>query len=142
MFKRTWIDETVTVRTSADQLYALLKDIDAWPSWCRGLEAIKRRDTAPVQVGTRFIMVLKPGIRLPSQVYTYQPDHLVWGGGAPGLVVRHSFEITAIDNASSRLRHLEYATGPIALFAIPLERLIYAYDHRWTKTIVARFEHS
>jgi len=140
MFKRTWIDETVTVRTSAEQLYALLKDMDAWPSWCPGLDAMKRRDTAPVDVGTRFVMVLRPGIRLPTKVYTYQPDHLVWGGGSPGFVVRHSFEIRPIDATSCTLRHLEYATGPFAFFSMPFERLIYAHDHRWTKTIVARFE--
>ncbi len=139
MFTRTWIDETVTINTSAEQLHAVLKDVDAWPQWTRGLKAIKRRDQAPVAVGTRFTMVLDPGVPLGCKMYVYQADKLEWGGGIGNSVVRHSFEITPLDASSCRLRHLEYATGMLALLAMPLEKGIYAYDHRWTETIIARF---
>lgn len=139
MFKRTWIDEAVTVGTSAEQLHMLLKDIDAWPSWTRGLKAIKRKPGSAVQVGTRFTMVLAPGIPLGCQMYAYDANRMEWGGGIGRSVVLHSFEITAIDAQRCQLRHLEYATGILAVLAMPLERGIYAYDHRWTQTIVARF---
>lgn len=139
MFKRTWIDETVTVNASAAQLYELLKDVDGWPSWSPGLRAIKRRDRAPFAVGTRFTMVLEPGLPLPCQMHSYEPALLLWGGGIGPSIVRHSLEITPIDDRSCQLRHLEYATGLLALLTMPVERAIYGYDHRWTKAIVARF---
>ena len=139
MFKRTWIDETVTINSSAEQLHALLKDFDAWPSWTRGLRAIKRRDQSPLQLGTRFTMVLDPGIPLGCKIFAYDASRLEWGGGVGSSVVRHSFEIRPLTAETCELRHLEYATGVLALLAIPIERGIYAYDHRWTNTIVARF---
>lgn len=139
MFTRTWIDETVTVSTSAEQLYSLLSDVDGWPHWTRGLKAIKRRDRSAVQVGTRFTMVIDPGIPLACKMFVYQPDRLEWGGGVGASIVRHSFEITPLDSQSCRLRHMEYATGVLAVLAMPLERAIHAYDQRWTETILARF---
>jgi hypothetical protein len=142
MFKRTWIDETVEVATSADTLYSLLKDIKGWPAWTRGLKAIKVKGRDTFGVGTRFAMVLDGGLRFPCEMYTYGPSRLEWGGGLAGSTVRHSFEITPIDATRCRLRHLEYATGLLAALALPIEKAIYAYDHRWTKTICARFESS
>lgn len=139
MFKRTWIDETVTVETSAAELASLLQDADAWPTWTKGLQAIKRRDRSPFGVGTKFTMVLDPGLPIGCKMYVYEPTRLEWGGGLGPWIVRHSFEITPIDDKRCQLRHAEYATGLLALLALPLERGIYRYDHRWTKTIVARF---
>lgn len=140
MLRRNWIDETVTVGTNGEELRKLLWDIDAWPTWTIGLEAIKRSDRgAPFVVGTRFTMVLKPGISLPCELFVQQPRRLEWGGGFAGSVVRHSFELTPVDTHSCQLRHLEYATGALAALAWPIERRIHAYDHRWTSTIVARF---
>jgi len=139
MFKRTWIDETVTINASVEQLHGLLKDFDGWPRWTRGLRAIKRRDRSPLQVGTRFTMVLDPGIPLGCKIFAYDNERLEWGGGVGSSVVRHSFEIKALTSETCELRHLEYATGALAVLAFPLERGIYAYDHRWTDTIVSQF---
>lgn len=139
MFKRTWIDETVTINASATQLHALLKDFDGWPRWTRGLRAIKRRDQSPLQIGTRFTMVLDPGIPLDCKIFAYDHQRLEWGGGVGSSVVRHSFEIKQLTSATCELRHTEYATGALAVLAFPLERSIHAYDHRWTNTIVSQF---
>lgn len=138
MFKRVWIDETVEIKTNASTLFALLKDFDGWPSWTRGLKAIQRNKDEPLVPGTRFTMVFG-ALRLPCQVYEYGPERLEWGGGLPGSIVRHSFEITPIDGGRCRLRHQEYATGVLALLTLPLEKAIYAHDHRWTTTICERF---
>lgn len=139
MFKRTWIDETVTVNTGAETLHSLLADIDAWPAWTKGLKAIKRRDRSLVQVGTGFTMVLEPGIPLGCKMFVFTPTRLEWGGGIGSSIVRHSFEITPVDATHCQLRHVEYATGLLAVLALPIEKGIRGYDHRWTKTIVSRF---
>lgn len=139
MVKRTWIDETVTVNTSADQLLALLKDVDGWPSWTPGLRTIKRRDRSAINVGTRFQMMIEPGIPIGCEMYAYDADRLEWGGGIGSSIVRHSLEVKAEGDKRCQLRHLEYAVGVLAILAMPIEKRIAAYDHRWTKTIVARF---
>ncbi|HMJ14483.1 MAG TPA: SRPBCC family protein [Polyangiaceae bacterium] len=138
MFKRIWIDETVDVGTNADTLYALLKDFDAWPEWTPGLRALKRDRKEPLRVGAKFVMVIGR-LSLPCQVFAYGPSRLEWGGGLGPSIVRHSFELTPVDAAQCRLRHLEYATGVLAALALPMEKALGAYDHRWTKTICARF---
>ncbi len=78
-------------------------------------------------------------LRLPCEVFVYEPSKLEWGGGLGPWVIRHSFEITPTGTSQCRLRHLEYATGLFGLLTIPFEKALYAYDHRWTNTIRKRF---
>jgi hypothetical protein len=138
MLKRIWIDETVDVATDADTLYALIKDFDAWPEWTPGLKALKRDRKEPLRVGSKFVLVIGR-LSLPCQVYAYGPSRLEWGGALLSSAIRHSFELTPVSATHCRLRHLEYATGVLALLALPMEKSLRAYDHRWTKAIAARF---
>jgi hypothetical protein len=139
LLRRTWVDDTVEVETSAERLAALLRDIDGWPTWTRGLKAIQRKRDHALGVGTRFTMVFDPGVPVPCEMVVYESLRLEWGGGALGSVVRHGFTISPIDERRCRLHHLEYATGALAALAFPIEKTLRAYDARWTKTIVARF---
>lgn len=139
----TWIDLETEVATDADTLYALLADIDGWPAWTPGLRAIRRRGSAPLRPGSRFVMVLEVpvigGLPLPCELYEATPRRLEWGGGLPGSVIRHSLEITPVDAGRCRLRHVEYATGLLALLTRPVARHTRAYDERWSAAIAARF---
>jgi hypothetical protein len=142
--RRTWIDHTCDVHTSAETLYALLSDVDGWPSWTPGLRAIKRREQGFVGPGARFVMHLahpKFGeVKLPTVMYENQPLRMEWGGGGFGSVIRHSMELTPIDADHTRLRHVEYATGLLALVTLPFEKFAYDHDFRWSETIRTRFE--
>ena len=59
--------------------------------------------------------------------------------GALGSSVRHSMELTALDEGRCQLRHLEYATGLLAILALPAERAAHRHDKLWSDAIVARF---
>lgn len=144
--RRTWIDHTCDVHASAETLYALLSDVDGWPSWTPGLREIKRGTRGFVGPGARFTMVLDHprfgALKLPIVMYENQPLRMVWGGGGFGSIIRHSFELTAISTNRTRLHNVEYATGFLALLAFPLERFAYDHDFRWSETIRTRFEHN
>lgn len=143
--RRTWIDHTCDVNASAETLYALLSDVDGWPDWTPGLRAIERRNQGFVGSGARFTMHLehpKLGVlKLPTVMYENQPLRMVWGGGGVGSVIRHSFELLPIDAGRTRLRHVEYATGALALATLPFEKFAHDHDYRWSETIRTRFEH-
>lgn len=139
----TWIDRTSEIPTDIDTLYALLSDLDRWPEWTPGLRAILRRRKGAMTPGDAFLMVLEAkgigGLPLPCTVYRNERNHLEWGGGALGSVIRHSLELTAIDDRTTRLRHVEYATGLLVVLTRPVARLARGHDMRWSDAIEARF---
>lgn len=140
--RHTWIDRTVEVATDATTLYRLLSDIDGWAGWTPGLRAVRRRGPAGYGPGTRFVMVMAgpgPGLPLPCVMVQNTPQRLEWGGGGLGSCIRHSLELTPLDGGRTRLRHVEYATGLLALLTWPVAHLATAHDERWTDAIVARF---
>lgn len=142
-FRRTWIDHTSELAASAETVFALLRDIDGWPSWTPGLVAIRRKDQGPIKVGTSFTMVLKAGSApktpLPCKVLKLAPLYIEWGGGFPGSMIQHRFEITPSSGLRCKVRHVEYATGLLALLTLPIERLAYRHDLAWSRAIERRF---
>lgn len=137
-FCRVWVDYTVDVNLPQAQLYAFLRDIDAWPSWTPGLRGLQRKPNGS------FVMRLQLGklpfdLRLPCELFTDEPHCIEWGGGIPTSVIRHRFELSAIDAQHTQLRHVEYATNLLALVSYPLESWIRAHDRRWSNVIRARF---
>jgi hypothetical protein len=146
-FRRTWIDHTLEIEGSADDVSALLLDIDGWPSWCPGLTAVKRKGTAKPKPGDRFTMMIKPAsfhppIPVPCELYEISPQRIVWGGGLPGSVVRHSFDIEALGVKRSRVRQYEYATNLLAVLALIAEPGIRKHDLRWQNALRDRFANS
>jgi hypothetical protein len=143
MLHRDWIDLTLEIDTNPDALFALLSDLDGWQGWTPGLVAIWRNKKKEVAVGTHFAMVLAfPVLRrivLPCQVYVWRPDRLEWGGGFLGARVRHRFELERLPDGRTRLRHVEYATGLLALLFRPFEAFAHRHDRTWSETIQTRF---
>lgn len=141
-FRRTWIDHTSELSADADTVFALLSDIDNWPSWTPGLNAIKRKRT-PLAQGAAFTMVLKmpgaPTTPLPCKVLKLQPHYIEWGGGFPGSMIQHRFEVTPLSAQRCKVRHVEFATGLLALVTLPIEKLAYKHDLAWSRAIEKRF---
>lgn len=142
-FRRTWIDHTSELAASAETVFALLRDIDNWPSWSPGLIALKRKDSGELRVGSRFVLVLKmkgaPKTSLPCKILKLQPNYIEWGGGFPGSMIRHRFEVSPITAQRARVRHVEYATGLLALLSLPVEKLAYRHDLAWSRALEKRF---
>ncbi len=141
--KDIWIDYTSVVNTDSATLYQLLADIQGWPQWTPGLFTIWRGSKAFPRQGSFFLIVMEAPIIgrliLPSVVYQNDPHRIEWGGGFLGSIIRHSLEITTIDEHTTQLRHVEYATGLLALLARPAAGFAHFHDMRWSKAIEARF---
>jgi hypothetical protein len=131
-FRRTWIDHTVDVAASPGEVYALLSNIDGWPSWTPGLTRLKRKGAGPWQAGQKFTMYIRAGslppVPVPCETYEVGPERIVWGGGVPGSVIRHSFEIKPLGAGASRVRQLEFATNLLAVLTLVVEPFIYQHD--------------
>lgn len=142
-FQRTWIDETFELDAAQEAVFALLGDIDGWPRWSPGVRDVRRRVGA-LAPGTRFALVLDAGplpfgLSLPCVVFSLEPARIEWGGGAGSAKIRHRFELTPAGQGRTRVRHVEYATGALALISLPIERLAHAHDARWSRAIRRHF---
>jgi hypothetical protein len=142
--RQTWIDDTCDVQTDIDTLYALLSDIDNWPSWTPGLRSIWRPKKGFAARGAFFLMTLEAPIVkrlvLPNVVYQNERHRIEWGGGALGSTIRHFMELTALDSQTTRLRHVEYSTGLLAILAWPAANFAHHHDMRWSRAIEAKFK--
>jgi hypothetical protein len=141
--RQTWIDHTSDIQTDIDTLYALLSDIDNWPVWTPGLRSIWRPRKGFAAPGSFFLMTLQAPIVkrlvLPNVVYQNDRHRIEWGGGALGSTIRHSLALTALDSKTTRLRHVEYSTGLLAVLAWPAANFAHQHDLRWSLAIEARF---
>lgn len=141
--KRNWIDHTCALGTDIDTLSTLLRDVDGWSDFTPGLDEIVRDVAQRPTVGSRFKMRLNmtgaPRMTLPAEIFQWDRERLEWGGGVGGSTIRHSMELRETGPDSCELRHVEYATGLLALFCIPWERAIYSHDRGWSDAIEQRF---
>ena len=137
--KDIWIDYTSEVSASIDRVYGLLSDISGWPSWAPGLIATRKYKRGLATPGSFFLMTLKVPvigrIYLPNFVYHNRREHIEWGGGFLGSVIRHSFELEAVSDNVTRVRHLEYSTGLLCLIAKPMANFAHRHDMRWSGKI-------
>lgn len=142
--RRIWIDHTSHLAARVEDVAPLLNDIDGWPSWTPGLIAIRRNKRTPVDVGTGFLMVLRPRgappTALPCKVLRKEPGVIEWGGGVGNAEIRHSFEYAANGEGGCSVRHLEYATGWLGALTRPIERIAFAHDRAWSAALEARFD--
>jgi len=141
--KRVWIDHSCTLGADLDTVSALLRDVDSWPDITPGLEAIVRDVSEPPAVGGGFRMRLDmkgvPRMTLPAQIFQWDRERIEWGGGVGGSLIRHSMELSEAGPASCTLRHVEYATGVLALLWWPLEHVAYRHDRGWSDALEAHF---
>lgn len=142
--RRTWIDHTSEIEAPTAAVMALLTDIDQWSSWTPGLTEVRRASRAPLRVGDRFTMLIKPAafhppLPVPCKLYRLEPDCIEWGGDVLASTVRHRFELTALSPTRTRVHQLEYATNVLALLARIAEPGIYKHDLRWQNALGGRF---
>lgn len=143
-FTRTWIDRRSVLNAPIDEVFAVLGDLDSWPTFTPGLSAIRRRGEGELRPGsTRFTMHVRmrplPTLRLPCQLHRLDERGIAWGGGAPGTRILHRFELSPLPDGRTELRHVEDATTLLALVLRPFEPIFARHDHGWSDAIERRF---
>ncbi len=141
----TWIDRTSEVHTDRDTLYALLSDIDHWPDWVPVLSSLVRlrQRQGKAEPGAMFVMTLKAPVIgrlvLPCVMYQNTPERMEWGGGALGSTIRHYMELTPMGPGRTRVRHVEQASGALAVLGWPARGFAGRFNGQWSQALEDRF---
>jgi uncharacterized membrane protein len=100
-------------------VFAVLRDVEAWPEWTASMTSIKRMDEGPFGIGSRA-MVRQPGLRPAVWQITAFVDgrRFTWVTGGPGVQVEADHVIDP-SGAGSRVTLTFRFSG----FLAPLLRL-------------------
>ena len=119
----TTVEAPVAVDATADAVWAVLSDTQAWPTWSDVLVALDgpREVGAPQRLRLRMVGGLP--LRTTVVLTAWEPGRrLEWRGGVPGLfVAQHGFGIEPAE-VGVRLVHYERFTGVLAALLAPLLR--------------------
>lgn len=89
------------VAAPAGEVWRVLSDVRAWPTWAPSISAVQGRDGWALEIGASFA-IRQPRLRPATWVVTAldPPHRFEWTSRSPGLCVRAD--------------HLVQATGPAA----------------------------
>lgn len=116
------IETRVVLDAPRDEVWAVLMDVERYPSWNPGL-----RFPVPFELGARVVMRINLGpmaVPIPVKIASLEPPHrLSWRGGPPGLMEgHHYFELHPLldDPNRTELIHGERFTGLLTPVLWPL----------------------
>jgi uncharacterized membrane protein len=110
------VSETVDVAAAPDRVWAVLVDVESWPTWTDSIESVRALDGAPTAMaeGSRY-EVKQP--RLPKAVWVVTElvdgRSFSWSARGPGLVSFAEHRVEPSDGAS-RVTLLFSQEGPLA----------------------------
>ena len=121
--------KTITIDAPPATVWALMSDIESWPSWTKSVDAASRGEAGPLQVGSTAT-VKQPKLRQSRWVVTeVEPGRsFTWESKAPGVtsIGVHRVEPTAAGGSTVTLSLDQ--TGPLAwLVGLVGSRLIDRY---------------
>lgn len=100
-----------------DEVWAVLSDIEAWPSWNPDVKQASLE--GPLAAGSAFVWKAGPGtIRSVLQVVE-PPSRIGWTGKTMGIDAVHVWEIEAVEGGS-RVRTEESWSGLIVRLFAPM----------------------
>lgn len=133
--------QTDIVQASAVDVFSLLADIEAWPTWASVIRSARPLSSGPLRVGFRFELTLKSFNRpLATELLEYTKDSVfVWGVARRLVRLRHGFELTAHGPSRCQLHHRESAWGLLAPPSWLLKRRICQINQQWSADVVGYF---
>lgn len=142
LFENVMIDETMELDASAEEVFALLKDIDNWPNWVRAIEKSYANSKGDWRVGYKitFKANIAPIPLSNLKIVDYQEGRVMeWGIRSPVLNFGHRFEVTPLGKNKCRLRQSEGGTGILSFLTKPANGLVAKFDTAWGEDIRAYF---
>lgn len=125
---RMRIEETVEIAAPPEKVWAVLADVESWPSWTVSTRSVRLTRPGPLGVGST-VEIKQP--RLPKTIWTVSEldpgRSFTWVAKTPGVrsVGEHAITRTA---AGCTVRLVLTQTGRLgSLLAVPMAPLIRSY---------------
>jgi len=114
----------VTVNASADTVWRILTDIDAWPSWLPEIPSARVETPGPLAPGSVFRWSAA-GMEIESTVVQMRPEErLVWrgyGGGPDGVLGVHVWAVAPAGDGVEVFTEESFAGPPVDANPAPFQ---------------------
>ncbi|MCB0219770.1 MAG: SRPBCC family protein [Chrysiogenetes bacterium] len=142
IFENEMINQTIEIDAPAAEVFALLKDIDNWSSWVRGVSKSYAISSGDWRVGYKiaFRTNMAPLTLAPLTIQEYEEGRVMeWGVRTPVFTMGHRFELTDLGSGRCRLLQREYSHGLLGYLTKPANGLIFKFDSAWAEDLLAYF---
>jgi len=133
-------EHTETTTASPEAVWAVITDVDGWPSWNPGYA--EAHLDGPVAVGTSGTIQLPTGMRRGFSLFEATPlSAFVIGGKVPGATQRFIHRIEPLANGGSRVTMAATLEGPLApIFSRLFGKVLEGYYPTAVRQLVAAAE--
>ena len=87
-------DVTIDISAPPEVVWAVLSDVESWPTWTASITSVRPLSPDPLQVGSR-VRIKQP--RLPATVWTVsdlvEGEQFTWTATSPGVNTRASHRV-------------------------------------------------
>jgi hypothetical protein len=126
------VERSAIIRTPPDRVWAAYVDLSGWLAWNPHMRELGLLTEGSLAVGSRARLVLKTGLRSSWEVTELNPGRsFAWVANlVPGLRLAFDHIVEPAEGGSRAILRID-ASGPVAVVAGPVLRLIYArnLDH-------------
>lgn len=126
------VERSAIIKAPPEQVWAAYLDLAGWLAWNPHMRQLRLLTEGPLAVGSRARLVLKTGLRSTWQVTELNPGRsFAWAASlVPGLRLVFDHVVEPAEGGSRAILRID-ASGPVAVVAGPVLRLVYArnLDH-------------
>ncbi len=114
---------TIRIEAPPEEIWAVLVDVEAWPTWASQFERIDRLDAGPIAFGSRVLVKPKKMPARTWKITNYEEGRsFTWGSPlSPGVRVIGGHSLTPAGDGTTAEFWLE-AHGPIGTLLGPILR--------------------
>jgi len=128
------LERTFVVRTSAEQAWAHLQNVEEWPSWARHIRRITLNPRGPLTAKSEGVIYLTNGLRSTFRMEEINPIcNWRWGGSFLWLAVHYDHRFEPLSKEDSKITFTIDVEGFgaaifgrvfAAIYAVSLDRAI------------------
>jgi len=108
-------ETTITIDAPADEVWAVLTDVERWPEWTASMQKVERRSEGDLTVGAR-IRIKQP--HLPAitwDVTDIDPGRrFSWTASSPGVTTVADHRLERLDDSAVAVHLAIRRSGPLA----------------------------
>jgi hypothetical protein len=128
------LERTFVAKTSAEQAWAHLENVEQWPSWARHIRRITLNPRGPLRENSEGVIYLTNGLRSTFRMEAINPiTNWRWGGSFLWLAVHYDHRFEPMSNEGSKITFTIDVEGVgaaifgrvfAAIYAVSLDRAI------------------